>query len=63
MPEAGKLMVFDDTWEHSAWNNSDDQRVVLIFELWHPGLTGLEREAISRSIQAREDWVSQRSVD
>lgn len=63
VPEAGKLMVFDDTWEHSAWNDSDRQRVVLIFELWHPGLTELEQEAISRSFQAREHWLQQRSVD
>lgn len=63
VPEPGKLMVFDDTWEHSAWNDSDRPRVVLIFELWHPQLTALEQEAISRSFQAREHWVRQRSVD
>jgi tetratricopeptide (TPR) repeat protein len=62
-PEAGRLMVFDDTWEHSAWNNSDQQRVVLIFELWHPELTEAERAAISRSFEAREAWLQSRSVD
>lgn len=62
-PEAGKLMVFDDTWEHSAWNNSSQPRVVLIFELWHPELSEPEQEAIARSIQAREAWVKARTVD
>lgn len=63
VPEPGKLMVFDDTWEHSAWNDSDQPRVVLIFELWHPELSELEQEAISRSFQAREQWLQRRSVD
>ena len=62
-PEAGKLMVFDDTWEHSAWNNSPYARVVLIFELWHPALKEAEKEAITRSFQARESWLKSRSVD
>ena len=62
-PEAGKLMVFDDTWEHSAWNNSDSPRVVLIFELWHPALTEQEKEAIAGSFRARENWLRQRSVE
>jgi tetratricopeptide (TPR) repeat protein len=63
VPEAGKLMVFDDTWEHSAWNNSDQPRVVLIFELWHPALSEPEKSAISRSFQARRAWVQRRKVD
>jgi aspartyl/asparaginyl beta-hydroxylase (cupin superfamily) len=62
-PESGKLIVFDDTWEHSAWNNSDQPRVVLIFELWHPELSEAEKSAISRSFQARRAWVQRRKVD
>ena len=62
-PEPGKLMVFDDTWEHSAWNNSDQPRVVLIFELWHPQLSEPEQLAISRSFQARNAWLKRRKVD
>jgi aspartyl/asparaginyl beta-hydroxylase (cupin superfamily) len=62
-PEAGKLMVFDDTWEHSAWNNSSLPRVVLIFELWHPELTEAEKAAVSRTIEARQDWLKRRKVD
>jgi aspartyl/asparaginyl beta-hydroxylase (cupin superfamily) len=61
-PAEGKLLIFDDTWQHSAWNNSDQQRVVLIFELWHPDLTEREQEAIARSFDARERWLRQRQV-
>lgn len=63
VPQEGKLMVFDDTWQHSAWNHSDRQRVVLIFELWHPGLSELEQRAIDRSFEAREHWLRRRSVE
>ena len=62
-PEEGKVMVFDDTWQHCAWNDSDQQRVVLIFELWHPELTEREKAAITCSFEAREQWLRRRSVD
>ena len=61
-PAEGKLLIFDDTWQHSAWNDSDQQRVVLIFELWHPDLTEREQEAIARSFEAREQWLRRRQV-
>ena len=44
--EPGKAFVFDDTIEHEAANDSDRLRVVLIFDLWHPGLSPAEREAV-----------------
>jgi aspartyl/asparaginyl beta-hydroxylase (cupin superfamily) len=53
--EPGKAFVFDDTIEHEAWNNSDQLRVVLIFDTWHPHLTDAERKlvtAMSQGVQA-----------
>lgn len=44
----GQAFAFDDTIEHEAWNDSDDIRVVLIFDVWNPHLTILEQEAIAR---------------
>ncbi len=43
----GKAWVFDDTIEHEAWNNSEQLRVVLIFDIWHPHLTPPERAMIT----------------
>jgi aspartyl/asparaginyl beta-hydroxylase (cupin superfamily) len=40
----GEAFVFDDTIEHEAWNDSDDLRAVLIFDVWNPWLTSEERE-------------------
>jgi aspartyl/asparaginyl beta-hydroxylase (cupin superfamily) len=50
--EKGKAFVFDDTIEHEAANPSDDLRVVLIFDVWHPDLTNLEREGVAELIGA-----------
>ncbi len=43
----GKAWVFDDTIEHEAWNLSDQLRVVLIFDIWHPALTPPERALVT----------------
>lgn len=48
----GKCLIFDDTYEHEAWNESDETRVVLIYDIWHPDLSELEREAFSRFNQS-----------
>lgn len=42
----GKCMVFDDTYEHEVWNRTDEERLVLLVDLWHPDLTQLERDAL-----------------
>jgi aspartyl/asparaginyl beta-hydroxylase (cupin superfamily) len=46
--QVGKLLVFDDTVEHEAWNDSDEDRVILIFDIWRPELC--EREVKELSI-------------
>jgi aspartate beta-hydroxylase len=45
--EAGRCLVFDDTIEHEAWNDSEELRVVLIFDTWHPMLTPEEQRLIT----------------
>jgi len=44
----GKAFVFDDTFEHEAWNDSDVARAVLILDIWNPHLTQAEREMVRR---------------
>jgi aspartyl/asparaginyl beta-hydroxylase (cupin superfamily) len=46
----GEAFVFDDTIEHEAANPSDELRVVLIFDVWHPDLSPVEREAVAALI-------------
>jgi len=44
--EEGKLLIFDDTIEHEAWNESDQDRVVLIFDIWRPELSEQEQREV-----------------
>jgi aspartyl/asparaginyl beta-hydroxylase (cupin superfamily) len=44
--QVGQTLIFDDTIEHEARNDSDELRVVLIFDLWNPLLTAAEREVV-----------------
>ena len=46
----GEAFVFDDTIEHEAMNPSKDLRVVFIFDIWHPDLTSVERDAVAALI-------------
>lgn len=50
--EEGKCIVFDDTFEHEAWNKSNQTRVVLIFDIWNPELTAAERDGMRVAIEA-----------
>ncbi len=52
----GKIVVFDDTYQHEAWNRSRHTRVVLIFDLWNPFLTEAERAAVSYLVGAIGDF-------
>jgi aspartate beta-hydroxylase len=49
----GEGFVFDDTIEHEAWNDSDQLRAVLIFDVWNPLLSQAERELVSAMALAR----------
>jgi hypothetical protein len=42
--QKGHAWVFDDTIEHAAWNDSDQTRIILIFDIWNPLLTTAERD-------------------
>jgi len=37
-----RCLVFDDHFEHEAWNHTDEDRIVLIADIWHPSLTATE---------------------
>ena len=52
----GQVLIFDDTLEHEARNDSDQQRVVLIFDVWHPLLSAAEREMVVAMTKAARDF-------
>lgn len=50
----GEAFAFDDTIEHEAWNDSDQLRAVLIFDVWNPHLTELERDLLGQFFAAAD---------
>jgi aspartate beta-hydroxylase len=42
----GRCIVFDDYYEHEAWNRTAEDRIVLIVDLWHPAFTTHERDIL-----------------
>ena len=52
----GKVWLFDDTVEHEAWNDSDEDRILLIFEVWKPGLTDSEKNFMTRLLEAVDTY-------
>jgi tetratricopeptide (TPR) repeat protein len=54
--EMGKAWVFDDTIEHEAWNDADELRVILIFDIWNPLLDEGEKPLINALLAARQSF-------
>jgi aspartate beta-hydroxylase len=52
----GTAWVFDDTIEHEAWNDSDHARAILIFDVWNPQLTSLERDLVREATATLADY-------
>jgi len=61
--QPGKVVVFDDTIEHEAWNRSDQERVVLIFDVWNPFLDPRERELVTALTAAAAEFYPGRLHD
>ena len=60
--EKGELIIFDDSYLHSAHNQSDEIRIVLIFSVWHPSLSKDEHTAIQQCFKLRQQWMSKRTT-
>lgn len=51
--EVGESIIFEDCFEHEAWNG-DKSRLVFIIDTWHPDLTPLEREVLLAGFRKSE---------
>jgi aspartyl/asparaginyl beta-hydroxylase (cupin superfamily) len=52
--QEGKVLVFDDSFEHEVYNHSDAVRIVLFMNFWHPCLSDREIEVLERFRAAYE---------
>ena len=61
--EAGKILLFDDSFEHEVRNDTDEERVVLLIRLWHPELMssgGLASQLVEEAIVKKEESIQKR---
>jgi beta-hydroxylase len=49
--EEGRCLVFDDTVDHEAWNDSDRPRGVLLLDFLRSGLTGSVEDHIPEEVR------------
>jgi aspartyl/asparaginyl beta-hydroxylase (cupin superfamily) len=74
----GRCIVFDDSFLHSAWNDSGEPRFVIVFDFFHPDLTPEEIDYLLRLARERKlakavfhqakggervDWAGARAPD
>jgi hypothetical protein len=52
----GEALIFDDSFEHEAWNRSNSTRVVLLFEIWRPEISAEERSALTAIFETINDY-------
>jgi aspartate beta-hydroxylase len=53
-----EVLIFDDSIVHEAWNDSAETRVILLFDIWRPELTEMERRAVAAMFQAIDSYRS-----
>lgn len=54
--KVGELTIFDDSFEHEAWNRGTSDRTVLLFEIWRPDIDADEREQLTRIFSAIDSY-------
>jgi len=59
----GSAYLFDDSIEHEAWNDSNEDRVVLLFDVWRPELSEEERDLIGAMLQAVQSYEAEENTD
>lgn len=52
----GHCLIFDDSFQHEAWNKSSELRAVLILEVWNPQLSDAERQAVSTVLSVVQEF-------
>ena len=55
----GETLIFDDSIEHEAWNNSNEERTVLLFDIWRPELTPDERILVTQVLEIVREYNNQ----
>ena len=56
-----KALVLDDSYNHQVWNRTNEERVVLLVDIWHPDISLAEKQHIVEMFQeARQQGLWRR---
>lgn len=58
----GDCILFDDSFEHEAWNKTQNTRIVLIVDIWHNDLSFNERAFLKNIMPLIVSWRSKLNV-
>jgi len=58
--EEGRCTVLDDSYVHHVFNDTEEPRVVLLFDIWHPDIVEEERRSIEEMFEYSQKmgWMS-----
>ncbi|KAL7462975.1 hypothetical protein ACHAXS_003345 [Conticribra weissflogii] len=59
----GKILLFDDSFEHEVHNDTDEERVVLLLRFWHPDLSSesaMRDDFLMEAMVKKEEAVNKR---
>ncbi|XP_035981247.1 aspartyl/asparaginyl beta-hydroxylase isoform X6 [Fundulus heteroclitus] len=45
--QEGRVLIFDDSFEHEVWQEAASYRLIFIVDVWHPQLTQNQRQNLS----------------
>jgi aspartate beta-hydroxylase len=68
--QEGRVLIFDDSFEHEVFNRSNETRIVLVLDIWHPDLSPAQAAAIrcselpiiAMAAEVAADWVRMGSI-
>lgn len=49
--EDGRVLLFEDSFEHEVWNRGHQRRDIFILDFWHPDLTEPEVDALTAAFR------------
>src|SRR5262245_16566567 len=60
--ERARSFAFDDSFEHEVVHEGDQARVVMVVDVWHPGLSGQDVAVLSHPVFSRFGKVSRAEI-
>ena len=60
--EEGEVLVFDDSFEHKVWNDSEEGRLIFILDFPHPDLTEEQETRNMFHLVEKEETLPKRGL-